>query len=237
MAGGEQSKQTRLVAIGDIHGEYKKLTELFQRLGEVVDLASVKVVFLGDYVDGGPDTSLVIDALMQFGVLFPKWVFLRGNHEQMLLDAMSDPDQFDTWFLQGGAETFRSYLDTSTLGGLDRALAGPKHVIPQTHLNWMDSLPYYHETESFYFVHAGFVPNIPVEQSPLSALLWIRDDYIKSTYNWGKIVVSGHTPQLNPRVMSNKILIDTMRHGKGPLTAVILNDNDPRAFEFVSTEM
>lgn len=181
-------------------------------------------VFLGDYVDGGPKTKQVLELMRAFQRQYPHWVFLRGNHEQMWLDAMAQDgyptSEFDTWFYQGGMATRDSYLlpDGSAI---DTQLW-------RQHREWVASLPLWHETDRYIFVHAGLRPPLPPAANSAQDLLWIREPFIYSTFDWGKIVVFGHTPLKAPLVLRNKIGVDTMARNGGYLTAAELSGPEPR---------
>lgn len=229
---------SRLYAIGDIHGHQRELLDLItQLINDGMDPARDTVVFLGDYVDGGPDTRQVLDTLIEWGKAYPHWVFVRGNHDQMMLDAMDHPDDWGTfihWFHQGGQETFASYLPSGFRDkafGLqwvgDRGQELRTYVSPE-HITWLRSLPLYHETDRYIFVHAGLRPPLPPQACSAEDLLWIRDDFINSRHDWGKVVVYGHTPVREPLVMFNKIGIDTLPRNVGKLCAVELELAEPR---------
>lgn len=230
------------IAIGDIHGHYDKLESLFYEIRERFDgdLRPHTVVFLGDYVDGGLDTSLCIEFVRDFEEDYPQTVALLGNHEDMLLNNYDDPRNIMTyhlWYNQGGAATVSSYRKlTEGLSEYELALQHrDSRVIPESDIKWMKNLPLLYETKSFYFVHAGLAPDVSLEHNSRTDMLWIRDDFINSDYDWGKRVIFGHTYNKEPVVMKNKIGIDTMMHNRGVLTAVILNDDAPDYFEFLES--
>lgn len=183
----------RLLAVGDIHG---CLDELQRLMGRVEPQVSDRVVFLGDYIDRGPDGKGVIDYLLDFGRRFPRSVFLKGNHEAMFLDFLAGRNQM-LFLFNGGGTTLRSYQEE---GGIR---------IPESHLDFLAGLATSFTTEGFIFVHAGLRPGLPLEEQEEQDLLWIRDEFISSGYDWGKTVVFGHTPQSEPYVAANKIGLDT----------------------------
>jgi serine/threonine protein phosphatase 1 len=224
MSGPPDGPEQRLFAIGDIHGHFQELQGLLNQLEQSgMHPGRDKVVFLGDYVDGGPHTCQVLDLLMDLARANLHWVFLLGNHEQMWLDAYDDKgeptEEFDTWFYQGGSRTRDSYRTEADMDARWRE-----------HRAWVASLPLYHESDRFIFVHAGLRPPLPPEANAKFDLLWIREEFIFSSHDWGKIVVFGHTPVREPLVAFNKIGIDTMPRDSGKLTAVELSDEEPRFF-------
>ena len=229
----------RLFAIGDIHGNLRELTGL---IGQLIDDGMVPerdtVVFLGDVVDSGPDTKGVVDQLMAWQHAYPHWVFLMGNHDAMMTDALDhedDPARLSLWLTQGGEETYLSYLlpsgDRATIG---RPLPWPSAVVPVAHRDWLRGLKLYHETGQYIFVHAGLRPPLPPAETTRHDLLWIREPFIRSKHDWGKRVIFAHTPVREPLVLPNKIGIDTLPRTTGKLTAVELNPGDrfaePRFF-------
>lgn len=188
-----KNRPERLLAIGDIHGCQAQLTAL---LDEVAPSARDQVIFLGDYVDRGPDSAGVISALINFAQEFPGTIFLRGNHEEMFLDYLDgkDPTMF---LINGGTKTLQSY---------QRSEQWPP---PAVHKDFMESLYDYHETEEFIFVHAGLRPGIPLEEQDKNDFFWIRQEFINSDYDWGKTVVYGHTPVTAPFLDKTRLGLDT----------------------------
>jgi serine/threonine protein phosphatase 1 len=194
----------RTIAIGDIHGCRALLDQLLAQLP-----AEGTLVFLGDYVDRGPDSRGVVERLMRLRDERP-CIFLRGNHEVMLDRALSgDSASFRHWWTNGGERTAESY-------------GGP---VPQAHLDFLRETVLYHETATHLFVHAGLaVGRLPAETGE-DTLLWVREPFLSSTYHWGKVVVHGHSPvapSFQPDVRPNRINIDTGAVYGGTLTAVLL---------------
>ncbi len=183
----------RLLAVGDIHGCLSQLEAL---LAAVAPTLNDRIVFLGDFIDRGPASAGVVDFLLEFRELFPATVFLRGNHEQMLLDYLAGKDPA-IFLLNGGVTTLESYR---------RANAWP---IPAAHLSFYESLRFYHETSGHIFVHAGLRPGIPLADQGPDDMLWIRRDFLDSDYAWGKAVVFGHTPRQTPLLTKSRIGLDT----------------------------
>lgn len=188
----------RIFAIGDIHGCHDQLLDLLDRIP--IDWTGDQLVFMGDYIDRGPKSFEVVDHLIGLQAQHPRIVFLKGNHEQMLMDYLSGKDRM-TYLYNGGQQTLESYLKH----------AGPaaKYPIPDAHLRFFESLALFHEAENFIFVHAGLRQNVPMDQQGPEDLLWIRDKFIYTTQSFGKRVVFGHTPFDEPLVEPNKIGIDT----------------------------
>ncbi len=183
----------RLLAIGDIHGCRDQLQSL---LKQVQLQPEDRLVFLGDYIDRGPHSREVVDLLLDLGKRLPRTIFLKGNHEAMVLDYLAGRET--RMFLgNGGGTTLASYA----AAGFDTP--------PPEHREFFQQLRLYYETEGFIFVHAGLYPGIPLAEQTESDLLWIRDTFLSSRYDWGKTIVFGHTPRETPLLTPTRIGLDT----------------------------
>jgi serine/threonine protein phosphatase 1 len=203
----------KIFAIGDIHGCYDKLCILMGKID--VDFERDTLVFLGDYIDRGPDSFKVVEYLIDLKKRFPEIIFLKGNHEEMLENYLSGADRL-SYLANGGRETLESYLKQSRIPDT--------FPIPHEHLAFFESLVLFFQTDNYIFVHAGLRDKIPLEEQKSDDLLWIRDKFIRSTYDFGKRVVFGHTPLSEPLVQPNKIGIDTGAVYGNKLTCVQLPD-------------
>lgn len=206
--------------IGDIHGCHQALSELWKKISPIAEEDTV--VFLGDYIDRGPDSRQVVDAILAIKKRLPRVITLMGNHEQMLLTFLGGKEE--TPFLEvGGAETLASYgiaADQMTV-----------HELPSAHLDFFRNLiPFWQNQEAIY-VHAGLMPGRPLALQPKSWLLWAREEFLASDFNFGKPVVFGHTPFPKPRIDQHRIGIDTGAVYGGDLTCLILPD-----MEFVQSK-
>ena len=216
--------QSIIYAIGDVHGEADRLKQLHQYILEhhafAHEGAPLTLVHLGDYVDRGPNSCRLIKYLMEFS-LQPeiKTVNLKGNHEEMMLDAISRHQHGEVWLSNGGDTTMQSYTE-----------AGHDHV-PQTHIDWLENLPsFYQDNEAkLIFVHAGIDVTIWPEVRE-EVHLWSRSPRFFRTENWnnpaleGWRVVHGHTPtdDFYPDVSGDpprRINLDTGACYGGRLTA------------------
>ena len=220
-------------AIGDIHGRVDLLTRLLaqieadaKRSGGVERKA---LVFLGDYVDRGPDSRRVVDVLL--GGL-PKGFnahFLKGNHEAILLDFLDEPSYLGQWLANGADATFRSYgMD---LEELIRKGATPEAwrraflaSLPEAHRDFFETLELAVAFGDYLFVHAGVRPGVPLEAQDPHDMVWIRAPFLQSDEDFGKIVVHGHTPAREPVIRANRIGIDTGAVFTDRLTALKLED-------------
>jgi len=205
----------KIVAIGDVHGCIKSLEAMWKKLEPYQDYIHL---FVGDYIDRGPDSKAVVDFLLDVKSE-RKTVFLRGNHEYMLLEAL-DRDSQRNWMLNGGKATLKSYGENATV-----------YDIPDDHIEFFKKTRLFYESEEYFFVHAGIPPTLTVEQSikDTSAhdyFLWGREHLNAFAPPWEKTVVFGHTPQQFPIQKRGMIGIDTgcvyNHSGLGKLTAVRL---------------
>jgi serine/threonine protein phosphatase 1 len=202
----------RMFAVGDIHGCLDKLVSLMDIID--VDLKKETLVFMGDYIDRGPHSKEVVDYLIDVARGGNRVVFLKGNHELMLQNYLSGEDKL-SFLYNGGEATLRSYMKA---GGLNEA-----NLIPPEHLEFFDNLRLYYETENYIFVHGGLKANIPLEHQDEWDMLWLRDEFIYSDFDFGKLVIFGHTPFREPLILDNKIGIDTGAVYGNKLTCVELS--------------
>jgi serine/threonine protein phosphatase 1 len=184
--------------IGDVHGCLDMLKGLIEKIEW--NPSKDRLIFIGDYIDRGRDSRGVVDFVLELKANSPHVQCLIGNHEQMFLDYLSDIDP-QTFILNGGLSTLRSYKEVR------RSRKDP--LIPSSHLDFFSSLLPMIELEHYYIVHAGFRPHITIEDQNLTDMIWIRDGFIYSDYDFGRVVIFGHTPFSNPMIMKNKIGIDT----------------------------
>jgi serine/threonine protein phosphatase 1 len=222
-----------LYAVGDIHGRLDLLQAMLDRIEadarESRQAGQRTLVFLGDYVDRGPDSRGVVERLT--GDL-PRGFdahFLKGNHEAILLDFLAEPWRIDHWLLNGGDATMRSYgVDTEQLA----RLRAPPEVwrqafaaaLPEAHLRFFKNLQLSVSFGDYLFVHAGVRPDVPLGAQSEDDLIWIRGPFLDHAGPFGKIVVHGHTPGQEPVTRPNRIGIDTGAFFTGRLTALRLQD-------------
>lgn len=210
----------RLFAIGDIHGCVDELACLLEAISAA---AGDTVVFVGDYLDRGPDSRGVIDLLLRWRTTTPaRAVFLKGNHEDMALDFLGHEGQWgEAWLRNGGTAALRSYgIDPRT----SRETVAAQ--MPPAHLEFLDALETTHRWRDYAFVHAGIRPGVPWERQTTDDLLWIREEFLEHPHDLGATVVFGHTP--HRRVIVDrpyKIGIDTGCVYGGALTCLVLPDD------------
>jgi serine/threonine protein phosphatase 1 len=203
----------RILAVGDIHGCNHQLNLLLDRIG--IDPREDTLIFLGDYLDRGPDARGVIDTLLDLKQKCQNLICLQGNHESMFLNYYLRGQDEELFLFNSGRCTLDSY-------GITLADARAGIGYPEHHLDFLVSLPLFHETEEFLFVHAGLRPGIPIAQQSPEDLLWIRSEFIDSRWNFGKTIVFGHTPLHEPLLKRKKIGIDTGAVYGGRLTCIEL---------------
>lgn len=206
------SSSGRIFAVGDIHGCSYELELL---LAKIQPKKEDTVVFLGDYVDRGPDTRGVVDLILKLQSSC-NVVALKGNHEQMFLDFLERPESAGAgvFILNGGSATLANY-----------ALADGSIEIPEEHMRFFKTLKLRYETDKYFFVHAG-IPDQPLstitDTEHEMTMLWARYPFLNSTYKWEKLVVHGHTPVPDYDSRENRINVDTGCVYDGKLTAIEL---------------
>ncbi len=221
---------TRVYAIGDIHGRAELLDQLHDKIRADADGADADrkvVVYLGDYVDRGLDSKGVIDRLLGDPLPGFERVFLKGNHEDALLKFFKEPQFGRDWKYYGGLETLMSYgVKALPLKDEPEAFVAARDELaknfPPAHLDFLGSLSLWHEEGDFYFAHAGVRPGRPLAEQTGEDLMWIRDDFLSSDADFGKVVVHGHTPEEQPVERPNRIGVDTGAYITGILTCVVL---------------
>ncbi len=239
-AGGQAAStpaNTRIYSIGDVHGRLDLLEDLVDRIRADAARRSedtkIKIVFLGDYVDRGMDSKGVLDLLISNP--FPEYetIFLKGNHEQAILDFLREPAFGTTWKYYGGVETLHSYgltdaLTATTADDFVSIAEEFRDIIPPAHLKFLSKLPVKETIGDYCFVHAGMRPGVPLERQVEEDMLWIRDSFLTSNHDFGKIIIHGHTPTEAPVLARNRIGIDTGAYMTGVLTALVLEGEEYR---------
>lgn len=218
---------TRIYAIGDIHGRADLLIETIERIDSDLERRPIGhsvEVYLGDYVDRGPDAKAVID-LLSVRLVNNRAVCLRGNHEDLMEKFLRDSKHIEAWSQLGGLETLASY---GVVRDRNRSETGRDlhhkfcQMFPRTHLLFLQCLKPWLACGDLLFVHAGIRPGIPFERQRLDDLLWIRGEFLDSELDHGKLIVHGHTPVPHPDIRANRINIDTGAVWTGTLTCIAI---------------
>lgn len=228
---------TRFYVVGDIHGR----ADLLHRLHVLIDndargvpAGTAKIViYIGDYVDRGHQSRAVVDCLLEEPLADFKYVLVKGNHEDALVQFLEDPATGPEWFSIGGDATLLSYqvgvlpgvATQERLLDIQRQL---KSAIPREHLDFFDGLRLRFEAGDYLFVHAGIDPERSLAHQRPADLLWIREDFLTSEKMYEKIVVHGHTPHAEPEVKPNRIGIDTGAYFSNRLTCLVLEGRTRR---------
>lgn len=225
-------------AIGDIHGEAALLEAL---LGKIRDDAAARegaplAVFLGDYVDRGPDSRSVLDLLCDAPLPGFAIDALTGNHEQGMLAFLTDPLSGMAWLEFGGLATLSSYgvaiqPGTVTPARLRDYRDQLAERLPDEHRRFLHRLKPWVVHGDYLFVHAGVRPKIPLAAQRMEDFLWIRDPFLAWPDRHEKMVVHGHSVRFAPELLPNRIGIDTGAYATGVLTAVALEGRDLRVLQ------
>ncbi len=226
----------RVYAVGDIHGCSRQLDAILARIATdpAEGITQRFLVFLGDYVDRGPDSKGVIERLLNPPAGFDV-IAVRGNHDQTLLDFLADPAVYGVWREFGGRDTLLSYGVTPPLfdhiEDFERARNDLAAALPAAHRQFLERLVGGRRIGGYYFTHAGVRPGVALEEQSPEDLMWIREDFLNSRQDFGAVVVHGHTPAPQPVVRRNRIGVDTGAYATGCLTAAVL---DGDKYRFIS---
>jgi len=221
-------------AVGDVHGRSDLLARLLRQIetdAARYPTAKKTIVFLGDYVDRGPDARGVVEMLLKSPPESFAVHFLKGNHEALLLDFLADAGRLDHWRMNGGEATMASYgVDVARLTQRGAAPETWREAfaaaLPEAHLNFFRHLELQVASGDYLFVHAGVRPGVPIDTQDETDLLWIREAFLDASEPFGKVVVHGHTPGPEPVVRPNRIGIDTGAVFTGRLTALKLQNGE-----------
>ncbi len=172
----------RYYIIGDIHGYYIKVKRLFDIIAAEIKNNDI-IIFLGDYIDRGPESFEVIDYLIQISKMY-NVVFLEGNHEDMFLAFYMRGENYFNYLRNGGGTTIKSYI--KHMG---------RFILPDNHIEFFNSLKLFYEGDDFIAVHAGLNPDVKnLSEQKSEDLIWLREKFYRSSKRWIKTVIFGHTP-------------------------------------------
>lgn len=227
---------SRVYAVGDVHGELKLLKTLLRRIE--ADQAAApdfehRVIFLGDYIDRGPDSRGVIDCLTALAV-DQRYRFLKGNHEDAFLDVLDGKtDELSAWLRFGGRETLASYgiAERSVAMGGPFLRAQLNERVPPAHFDFLASLELAIEIGDYLFVHAGIRPGVDIARQADADLMWIRREFLSHEGHHSHMVVHGHTISREVEVKHNRIGVDTGAYASGVLSAIVLEGSERRIID------
>jgi len=223
---------SRIYAVGDIHGRWDLLERLLRLIGEDARRSRATrrvLVFLGDYVDRGPQSAAVVETLCNGPPDQPqwqgfRWICLKGNHEDAMLQFADGRSDGHGWMAFGGCATIESYS-----GRRCPPAAGPDCLrdqllerLPDRHRRFLSGLPIHHSEGDYLFVHAGLRPGVPLAEQTPDDMMWIRDEFLSSTADHGRMVVHGHTIVTDPEIHANRIAVDTGAYASERLTALVV---------------
>ena len=224
-----------IYAVGDVHGqidELRRVLDLIEKDGG----AEAVTVFLGDYVDRGPDSKAVVQALLDGTRGGRNWTCLKGNHDRYLERFVQDMTVYDprtsaglAWLKPrlGGDKTLKSYgVEADDGAPLESICQQARQQVPQAHIAFLSGLPLYHETDDLILVHAGIRPGIPMQQQEEDDLLWIRDGFLDFNGSFGKLVVHGHTALHYPEHAGNRVNLDGGAGYFRPLNAAVFEGTE-----------
>jgi Calcineurin-like phosphoesterase len=222
----EQTPSPLTFAVGDVHGCFDKLRRLIDACEARAGDRPARYVFLGDYIDRGPDSRGVIEFLMDRQRALPGTVVcLMGNHEQMAIAAHDSDDAVPLWLANSGAATLSNYRDS---GG---------RILP-THLDWLRALPLCHDDGLRLFVHAGVDLARPLDRQRPETMLWIREPFLTDSdfVDFGRFIVHGHTPLVGgkPDLRRHRVNLDTAAVIGGPLTAAVFDNSRAAPLGFLT---
>ena len=224
----------RVYCVGDVHGRHDLLRQMAERVEADIKSASfdnAETVFLGDYVDRGHGSIHVVEQLAR-GEWPTPIIALAGNHEDLLMAFLEDDGVLEAWRSLGGLETLHSYgvdvgpaMAKRDFGAVQAAFAA---CFPEPHRQFLEGLKDSTTIGDYFFCHAGVRPGVPLDRQDRNDLLTIRDAFLASELEHGKLVVHGHTPSLVPEIRFNRIGIDTAGYATGRLTCLVLEKNQRR---------
>lgn len=230
-----------LYAIGDIHGQLSMLEDALDRI-ERDGGPNARIIFLGDYVDRGPDSRGVIERLRQGLAEGRNWICLKGNHDRLFEWFVAPPvPRQDShlligyhWFHErlGGLETAQSYgVDVPERIRQKELAAEFRAALPDGHLAFLQGLQLSHREMGKFFVHAGVRPGVPLADQDEEDLLWIRQEFLEDTRDHGALIVHGHTPVKAPELKPNRLNLDTGAGYGRPMSIAVFEADEIFALE------
>jgi len=219
---------TRLYVVGDIHGRLDCLDDLLARIE--ADRAGyegpVEYIFLGDLIDRGPDSAGVVSRLLALSQAATPTRVLMGNHEEVMLVAMSgDRGALAMFERIGGRATMRSYgIDLAAYDAMaiDDRITALARAVPEEHLAFVSAFQDAIVIGDYRFVHAGVRPGVDFDRQKTADLRWIRSEFLDHDAPFDGMIVHGHTVTEDVTRRTNRIGIDTGAYRSGRLTSLVL---------------
>lgn len=230
-------------AIGDIHGCDNSLSQLIDRITD--DAAAIAhnydelptLVFLGDYIDKGAESRAVLDRLVRPLNGFEKVIFLKGNHEEAIVEFLDGRSDGRLWLEHGGLDTLASYdIEPPLIGDraeVERARLELREALPAAHERFLRTLKLGYRLGSYLFVHAGIDPEKPLSEQTRRDYLWIREPFLQHGGPFEARVVHGHSPVEDVEVLPHRINLDTGGFVSGVLSCVRITDQGPKVIQTV----
>ncbi len=221
-------------AIADLHGRYDLLVSALGHVARYDSMGQGKrVVFLGDYVDRGPDSRKIVAHLMAGPTNGTCWQCLKGNHEQMMVGAWvnwhhGDRSYNRLWRLNGGTQTMASYRQS----GQWKNRPG---LIPRGHIEWLHRLRAYHRTDTHLFVHAGVDHSLELYQQKEETMLWklYEDDDLDESFHGLHVVHGHHQHAGGPVLGQNRTNLDTFAWSTGRLVVGVFDDSQGEPVDLI----
>lgn len=223
-------------AVGDIHGRLDLLEQAIDAIGRSATkfpaASKRRIVFLGDYVDRGPDSAGTIEYLLnhRFAEFAP--TFLRGNHEQAMLDFLDAASPNPAWLNFGGVAALASYGIAAADRSVESIRDEMRDRVPSAHIDFLRRTEMSKSIGDYLFVHAGIRPGIAIERQIPQDFMWIREPFLSENKPFDFRVVHGHTITEYPDIRPNRIGIDTGAYASGVLTVLALWDDK---LDFIQT--
>jgi len=224
-----------IYAIGDIHGQAAELDRVLHLIHQDGG-AEAEIVFLGDFIDRGPDSQGVMERLSRGKSEGRNWTFLMGNHDRMFRWFMEDFPRHDPTLLVefnwlhprlGGDTTLASYgIPVTGRDRMSEIHARARKAVPQSHIDFLQALALSHETPDHFFAHAGIRPGVPLKDQTEGDLLWIRKEFHAFTAPHPKLIVHGHTPVDSAKHYGNRVNLDTGAGYGKPLCAAVFEGTE-----------
>lgn len=224
---------TRIYAVGDIHGRSALLSKMFAAIAKDVankPPATITEIFLGDYIDRGMQSREVIDLLIAPPPTGHQRVCLMGNHEDTLLRFLVTPSLLREWANFGGYATLASYGL-----GIPESMSPEKLTIvrdrlirdlPESHMTFLQNLKLSYQMGDYLFVHAGILPETPLEEQSRDNLLWIRAPFLKHEGYFDHYIVHGHSPVEEPDIRPNRANLDVSGATKDTLCCLVIEGSN-----------